>query len=380
MSPDNGFAEKAARLRSAVRGVLPRIMERSVKAEREGAIPAANLEDLESTGAHRFLESAETGGFGLPLELFLQMVMEISTACGSTAWTFMHFSVHNYVIQFQPEKIRQLVHRQGRAARLATSFMDGGLLQRRPEGGYSLSGKWPYVTGVHLADWVIVNAHLEDGAEAKVYLPADRVDVSQDWDTLGMRGTASHSISIDDMVIADEQVVTGSESEQSYHAARRRMKLNILPLPSMIALGTVTPILGMTLSCLNRYGNLLKKFTHEEKLLPGALERYARLNSLGAALELLQRESIRVLDRSVYGSALSSREKSSIHMNAAWVARSCREMVSEIIGASGTSALFLDNPMARQVASVMTLSTHYFIEYDRLSVNHGAVLLRRANA
>ena len=110
--------------------------------------------------------------------------------------------------------------------------------------------------------------------------------------------------------------------------------------------------------------------------MPGSMERLARLKVQGNAIGLLFRESLLVLDRVAPGSQLSDFAVSDLQMNAAWITRCCREMVAEILGDCGTRNFFADRALSRHALGVQTLASHYLVDYDGVSFNHSALMIR----
>lgn len=367
------------RLRAHVRGLLPRFARRAEEAERV-SVPALNLEELEQGLVHRFLEPEDAGGFGLPFGPFFRIIAEMASACGSTAWTFMLFAVHSWGAQFAPERIRNLLYHGGNPARLTTVFVNGGRLTRLPDGRLQLDGVWPFVTGLHLTDWLAVKALDEQDSECNVFLRRDEVLQANDWHALGLQGTASHSVSVAALVVGEERVVTESEMQLAFRQRADKRASRVAPVPAVVTLGTVAPVLGMTRAAVNGYQQLLQARAEKGEVLPGALERLARMRSQVRAMDLLYRDSLQMLDTRINGKTLSEEAITLLQMHAAWMVSQCQQMVAEILSCSGTRMLASDNPLRRHASGVLTLGTHYLVDYDGISVRQGAMLVRQGLA
>ncbi|MFO1059034.1 MAG: acyl-CoA dehydrogenase family protein [Dongiaceae bacterium] len=88
-------------------------------------------------------------------------------------------------------------------AYIASSDNGIGLLERTPA-GLRVAGRWGFCSGCQGATWVGGYARFAPdraGAESPpgrfVLMPASRVRVEEDWDTMGMIGTGSHSIVVE---------------------------------------------------------------------------------------------------------------------------------------------------------------------------------------
>ena len=75
-------------------------------------------------------------------------------------------------------------------------------------GGYRISGRAPFVSNCHDADWisstVLVDADESAGDEPEmrmVYFPSEECEIIDTWDVMGMRGTGSNDISVTDVYV-----------------------------------------------------------------------------------------------------------------------------------------------------------------------------------
>lgn len=74
------------------------------------------------------------------------------------------------------------------------------------DGGWRLSGRWPFVSGVRHADWITAGAMIaiEDGAppaHCLLTFPAARAQIHDNWQVAGLKGTGSCDISVDDLFV-----------------------------------------------------------------------------------------------------------------------------------------------------------------------------------
>jgi indole-3-acetate monooxygenase len=74
------------------------------------------------------------------------------------------------------------------------------------EGGFRLTGRWAFASGVHHAEWVAAQALVTAGEDVPPTLhmlvfPADAVQLYDNWQVLGLRGTGSCDISVTDLFV-----------------------------------------------------------------------------------------------------------------------------------------------------------------------------------
>lgn len=92
---------------------------------------------------------------------------------------------------------------------IAGSDFVGGIAEQDTN-GYRVTGEWRYASGAHHATAFTGNCRIVDGADAgkirAVIVPADRVQVIQNWNAMGMRATDSHGFRLDKIFIPDSDV------------------------------------------------------------------------------------------------------------------------------------------------------------------------------
>jgi alkylation response protein AidB-like acyl-CoA dehydrogenase len=204
---------------------------RAARHDREASFPFDNYDDLRASGLLGICVPAAYGGMGADFATYVMVAAEIGRHCGATALSFnMHVSSCMWAgfiadtLEMTPEQRAEheayrAVHfdrivRQGKV--YSQPFSEGGAaaagkapwgtLARPVEGGYVVSGKKIFASLAGAADFYGVLCTLDKpGATQRdsLYLvvPADApgVSVVGDWDPLGMRGTVSRTLLLDDV-------------------------------------------------------------------------------------------------------------------------------------------------------------------------------------
>jgi alkylation response protein AidB-like acyl-CoA dehydrogenase len=204
---------------------------RAARHDREASFPFDNYDDLRASGLLGICVPAAYGGMGADFATYVMVAAEIGRHCGATALSFnMHVSSCMWAgfiadaLDMTPEQraeheAHRAVHfdrivRQGKV--YSQPFSEGGAaaagkapwgtLARPAEGGYVVSGKKIFASLAGAADFYGVLCTLDKpGATQRdsLYLvvPADApgVSVVGDWDPLGMRGTVSRTLLLDEV-------------------------------------------------------------------------------------------------------------------------------------------------------------------------------------
>ena len=118
---------------------------------------------------------------------------------------------HQWVIACYPERAQEEVWGDDPAANASSSLVPRAHA-RRVDGGYRLSGSWPFSSGCGHAKWAIIGAFC--GAEQNAthqrfcLVPLAQAQVVDDWQVLGLEGTGSRSLRLDDVFVPDHRTVS----------------------------------------------------------------------------------------------------------------------------------------------------------------------------
>jgi len=208
---------------------------RAVAVDREAVFPYDNYADMHVAGLLRICVPEEYGGWGADFATYAMTAAEIGRHCGATALTLnMHVSstlwtgriaddldmtpeqrsshAANRALQFQRivqhGKVYSQPFSEGGAAAAGKAAFD--TLARKVDGGYIVNGRKIFASLAGAADYYGILCTIDKpGATLRdaLYLAVDRnlpgVTVSGDWDTLGMRGTASRNLLFKDVFVPD---------------------------------------------------------------------------------------------------------------------------------------------------------------------------------
>ncbi len=204
-----------AQLLDRARALIPMLRERAGEIELAGSVPDDVIDAMRAAGLFKIVQPRRWGGYGLDLLTFFRVVMEISRggSSGSAAWVMLVLGAHQGGLS-TPEAEHD-VWGEDDTALISSSYVPAGSC-RRVEGGYVVSGTWPTSSGCLNARWVTVGARGPDLAGNDDHLGflvpiADGVCLD-DWQSIGLRGTASRSIRFDQVFVPDHRVSSFSRS------------------------------------------------------------------------------------------------------------------------------------------------------------------------
>ncbi len=206
--------------------LLERIRERAVVHDRENTFPQQDLDELREAGYLSVLVPAEFGGAGLGLEQTALLQQRLATASPATALAInMHLVWTGVAKVFGDRGVAGMEFVQRGAASgevFAFGISEGGNdlvlfgsdtdAVPQADGGYAFTGTKIFTSLAPV--WTKLGLHGLDTTSADapklVFAFVDRTDAvvtSDDWDTLGMRGTQSRTTRLNTAVAAAEHVV-----------------------------------------------------------------------------------------------------------------------------------------------------------------------------
>lgn len=234
-----------------VQELLPSIRERANDAERERRLPEATVKELKQIGLVRQLQPKRWGGEEADPRPFYEAVMELGKACGSTAWVSGVVGVHPWQIALFDDRVQQEIWGDDPDTWSSSSYMPGGRMTP-VDGGFQLSGRWSFSSGCDHCSWVILGVMVDRGNGAplemwNVLVPRRDYQIEDVWQTVGLRGTGSNDIVINDLFVPDYRTIELKEMFEwnSPGLAVNTSPLYRLPFATMFANAITAAIVGM---------------------------------------------------------------------------------------------------------------------------------------
>jgi alkylation response protein AidB-like acyl-CoA dehydrogenase len=189
--------------------------------DEDGTFVTEGLDALRAAGLPALAVPVELGGMGATVRQVAAVQRELARWCGSTA---LASSMHQHVVCFTAWRYRRgLPGAEATLRRVADEGIvlvsTGGADWTRPrgeakkvEGGYRVSGHKVFASQSSHGNVLSTMFAYDDPDQGRRVLNmaapiGDGVTVLDNWDTLGMRGTASNDIVIDDVFVPDERVL-----------------------------------------------------------------------------------------------------------------------------------------------------------------------------
>jgi alkylation response protein AidB-like acyl-CoA dehydrogenase len=367
-------------LLARVQGVVPLIASRAAEAEQQRKPDDDVIAALEETGVFRSFVPQRYGGYEIDLDLFVDIGVAVSEACPSTGWITTFYMEHNWLLgMFDEELQHEIFSAQPYVLAPGTVNPSGEAVRR--DDHYELTGRWQFGTGIVPANWVFLSGRVvgeESPLPRMFFVPISDVDVKDTWYVDGMVATGSHDIVAECVRVPFRRVsnVAMGRSEPSSLYLRR------LPVRPFLSLTAAIPSVG----CARRAVQLFRARL-PERVLFGTTKRQAetsaaqiRLGNLTvrtALAESAMHAAAREMTRHARGEIeLSPLDDARLRTTIAHIVRQCRDVVRDVLEASGAGVHYLDNELQRIHRDMHMIASHTVFDVDAVAGEYGRALLK----
>jgi alkylation response protein AidB-like acyl-CoA dehydrogenase len=362
-----------------VREVVPLIAARAAAAEQERKPDDDVIEALKATGVFRSFVPQRYGGYEIGLDLFVDIGVAVSEACPSTGWITTFYMEHNWLLGIFPRELRHAIF-SAQPYVLAPGTVSPSGVAVRDGDHYVLTGRWQFGTGIVHADWVVLSGRIdgdETGSPHMFLVPVGDVEVADTWHVDGMAATGSRDIVARSVRVpagyASNLVMGQNEAATEY--------LRRLPFRPFLSLTAAIPAVG----CARRAVRLFQERLPERTLFGSAKKQsetapaQIRLGNLAVrtdAAELSMRAAAREMEACGRGACeLGPLDHARLRLTVAHVVRQCRDIVRDVLEASGASVHYLDNELQRIHRDVHVIASHTVFDLDLVALDYGRQLL-----
>lgn len=236
-------------LKQRILEIQPLIRENASVAEEIRRPVSKVISAIRKTGYFYLMVPRAYGGMGAtPIDL-LDVSIPIAEACMSTAWVSSFVVNHNWLASHLPDEAHRETWGSTSPYLFAPAVTNPPSVGRRVDGGYRVSGRWKWGTGVMNADWVIGLALLEtDGgpAMAITLFPVGEATILDTWHVDGLSGTGSHDIVVEDIFVPTHRTAFIAPILEGKSSALKRFDdvLYGMPMIPFLTFAGSVPIVG----------------------------------------------------------------------------------------------------------------------------------------
>lgn len=362
-------------LLAAARDIGPLIREHADEAEQQRRLSKPVLEALRETGLLKMATPKSLGGLESDPITRALVVEEVGRHDSAAGWTLENPVDWAFFCSRLPDEGAEEIYANGGGALIAAQF--GRPLHATTEdGGYRVSGRAPFVSNCHDADWISCTAmvdadkHPDDEPEMRmVYFPVGECEIIDTWYTMGMRGTGSNDIEVRDVFVPKTRTFPMQpEYEPGSHY---RGPLYRMPIVGAAGTGIPTPMMGVARRALDEVTEIaLKK---NPVSAAGLLkERSSAQLQLGQAEAILRSGRLLLLhtvseawQRCQAGEPHTLAQKADLLLGSTHAMASAVQSVELAARIAGTSSIRTSSPLERCFRDIQTMRHHVFASEAR---------------
>ena len=356
----------------------PMIRAASAEAETERRLSAPVAEALREAGCYHLFRPRSRGGLELDPVSAFRVIEELARIDSAAGW---NVSIANaaepFGAWFSDETTEEVFGSP-------KTVMAGAFFPPRravpTEGGYRLSGRCGFNSNCHAATWVLGLAHIyDDGVERLddngepltliTLFPMREAEIIDNWNTLGMRGTGSHDVNVDDLFVPAERAVPFKPLDQpspAYSGPWHR--LTIWPPVACNAI----PALGIAQAAIDAFADLATKKTpsYTNTTLKDRSIVQLRFAKAVAKVESARAYLHEAFDTAWQGAldgrTLDMADRARLQLASSHVPIAAAEAVDLIHSLVGTAGIRNDQVFQRHFRDVHVVTQHAFVSESRM--------------
>ena len=369
--------------------LLPELQPGCLAEEKAGRLSQETVTKLDEIGVFRISIPLEYGGLAFSVADQRRVYTATGEIAGSTGWVSWVTTTHVRWIAMFSEQAREDVYGADWVGPRVSGVISGHGpgRARRVEGGYMLSGRWPFCSGCRHTAWSILGAMAEtaDGAPCVMLMlvPAAELEVLDDWAVSGMKASGSNTVQIvaEVFVPAHRTLSIKDASDGNWASAP---PAGVLYRNHFVAYTTIlsgsTP-LGMAKGALSYYKARLDKrgiVGTDYKVQSDAVVTHLQLaeatSRIDAAERLLTADCEELDRRAATGEHCDDVFQAKLKFDVAASVRGCAEAIEILHRGSGASTILEANPMQRYARDVRVATVHAQFNYETCAENYGRAL------
>ncbi|HHX35329.1 MAG TPA: flavin-dependent monooxygenase [Gammaproteobacteria bacterium] len=383
--------KKDLELIESARKMIPALKARATQAGHDLKIPDETIAEMQAAGLFKAMQPKRHGGFEVDPRTFFEIQMALAEGCMSTAWIYGVMGVHPWQLARYPAEAQQDVWGESQDTLVGSTYMP--VAKVTPvEGGYRISGRWGFSSGCEHCTWTLLGGILPPDENFKepehgtFLVPISDYRIERNWDVLGLRGTGSHDIIVDDAFVPAHRVqrTNNSALEATPGLQENTNPIFKIPFAQVFTRAVSSSVLGALQGAINEFRDNAAKHIgkHGAKTAEDPVAQDAVADAI-VTLDMLKL----VLDRN-YGELMEIAEKGELpgvemrllyRYQSAYVTNTCAEKVSALLKSMAASGLYKTNPVERIFRDVHQARGHIANNMAAYARAYGTVQLGLPN-
>lgn len=379
----------ADELLQRARAMIPVLRERAASHARERRISQETIAEMTEAGFFRVLQPKRWGGYEMDPAAFAEIQMALAEGDVATAWIYGVVGVHPFQLALFDDRAAKDVWQHNDATLIASTYMPTG--RATPvAGGFQFSGKWKFSSGCEHCEWILLGGMVgnpADGDYRTFLLPRSDFRIDDTWHAMGLKGTGSQDIVVEDVFVPDYRVHNMADA---YGGASPGHKVNThwmyrLSFPLVFGRAVTNGCIGGLQAMLDafldygakRVGTTGAKTASDPDAQLACAEAVCALEEMKAAIH---RNYAVMFDYAQRGEETPLPLRLQYKYQSAAVADRCIDVASKLFRCVGGTGIFEAYPFGRLYQDLQAARQHVSNQSQVSGRNFGGTLLGLDNA
>ena len=361
------------------KGLAPKLRERVGQAEEQRRLPAENVRDLIDSGLIALEVPKRFGGAELNLDALIEVTGALAEGCPATGWVYSLWAAHMWLIGQYPEHIQAMVFED--RGSLVSSVVNTVGTPEPVDGGFRWTGRGFFSSGVDHCNWLTAAVDLKPdeppGDRRWFLLRRSDFEILDDWHTVGLRGTGSKTIVLDNVFIPEERVVRQKDLSEGtgYGATMYGSPLYCAAMDFTFSLPIAAPVVGVARAALRELEGRVRKRLESSnaRLVSEQTGTLTRIAEAGAQIDSARALLLDTARRFCFipAAEATSMDKAECRRNVAFATQLCRHAANSVFEAAGASNLYEGSDLQRLWRDSNVASMHHGSMWDVHGLAYG---------
>ncbi len=356
-------------LLAAARGLVPLIEQLRDEIERERRLPLPIVEALRAAGVFRMTMPRSLGGMEAHPRAQFEVLEALSMLDASVGWCgYIGGSAGWFTAYLDEATAREMYPNPDLIAGGAAGRPSGQAVQ--VDGGFRVSGRWPFGSGAHHCDWLASACMVYDGDTRRsdaagrpevrlVLMPANDCELIDTWVTTGLRGSGSVDYAVDDLFVPVERTFSLASSPIVQAGPLYRLRTMFLLNHSAVGLGIGRAAIDALLALATDKKRVTGTPLREEAYAQAAVARAEAL--IGSARAYVLAVLDEIWQTLLAGDEASEQQRARFRLAIVNSHTAAVEAVDLMYHTGGGSALYAANPLDRLFRDIHTINQHVVV-------------------
>jgi indole-3-acetate monooxygenase len=369
-APD-GDGELRDKLLAGIRSRRQEFEDAGERSEELRTLPPDAVQTLRGMGAFWLKTPEELGGTPLHPLQFCDVIEEMAYADTSTAWACMIGNgCAGLAAAWLPDAGARRVFPAGQPLPVIAGQPQPRGSGRAVEGGYRVTGRWTFASGILHSSWLIGAFRTDSHAgQVRVFvLPKDEAEVIDTWQVAGLQGTGSLDFRVDEVFVPEEQTYeAGAEAVRDGDLFRQELRLFVSNEVPPLCVGMARRALDDMTELASRTARFAGGATLSERAV--FLKELGRAEVKVRAARLVHRDAIEsAFEAARTGNGAAEGPRTAVAAASVFAVETCAEVISDLFRYGGGRVLSLSSPMQRHLRNALAARQHVAVTEEQYEV------------